>query len=94
MWTHGEEVGAAFGLLPDGRGRVGGLRHVDAQLLLTGTRRGRHRRRVVAQAATAVTRLDGRRNENINNLLTNSEQDPSQQMSVMSKWRCTYLKGE
>lgn len=46
--THGEEVGATFGLLPDGRGRVGGLRRVDAQLLLAGARRGRNRRRVVA----------------------------------------------
>lgn len=56
--THGEEVGAALGLLPDGRGRVGGLRHVDAQLLLARAGRGRHRGRVVAQAAAAVTRLE------------------------------------
>lgn len=56
--THGEEVGAAFGLLADGRWRVGGLRHVDAELLLAGARRGRHRGRVVAQTAAAVTRLD------------------------------------
>lgn len=58
--THGEEVGAALGLLPDGRWRVGGLRHVDAELLLAGGRRGRHRRRVVAQTAAAVTRLEDR----------------------------------
>lgn len=57
--THGEEVGAAFGLLPHGRRRVGSLRHVDAQLLLAGAGCGRHRRRVVAQAAAAVTRLGG-----------------------------------
>lgn len=57
--THGEEVGAAFGLLPDGRRRVGGLRYVDAELLLAGARRGRHRRRVVAQTAAAITRLQG-----------------------------------
>lgn len=59
--THGEEVGAALGLLADGRRRVGGLRDVDAQLLLAGAGRGRHRRRVVAQAAAAVARLRGRR---------------------------------
>lgn len=56
--THGEEVRAALGLLPDGRGRVGGLRHVDAQLLLAGARRGRDGGGVVAQAAAAVTRLE------------------------------------
>lgn len=55
--THGEEVGAALGLLPDRRRCVGGLRHVDAELLLTGAGRRRHRRRVVAQTAAAVTRL-------------------------------------
>lgn len=55
--THGEEVGAALGLLPDGRGCVGGLWHVDAQLLLTRAGRRRHRGRVVAQAAAAVTGL-------------------------------------
>lgn len=54
-----EEVGAAFGLLPDRRGSVGGGRDVDTQLLLAGAGRGRHRRRVVTQTAAAVTRLRG-----------------------------------
>lgn len=40
--THGKEVGATFGLLPDGRRRVRGLRDIDAQLLLAGAGRGRH----------------------------------------------------
>lgn len=59
--THGEEVGATFGLLADGCWCIGGLRDVDAQLLLAGARRGRHRRGVVAQTATAITRLEGQR---------------------------------
>lgn len=57
--AHREQVGAAFGLLADGRRRVGGLRDVDAELLLAGAGCGRHRRRVVAQTAAAVTRLEG-----------------------------------
>ena len=55
--THSEEVGPALGLLADGRGRVGCGRHVDAELLLAGARRGRHGGGVVAQAPAAVTRL-------------------------------------
>ena len=55
--THSEEVGPTLGLLADGRGRVGCGRHVDAELLLAGARRGRHGGGVVAQAPTAVTRL-------------------------------------
>lgn len=55
--THGEEVGPALGLLADGRGRVGRGRHVDAELLLAGARRGRHGGGVVAQAPAAITRL-------------------------------------
>lgn len=62
-WTHSEEVGAAFGLLPDRRGGVGGLWDVDAELLLAGAGGGRHRRRVVTQAAAAVTRLRYRNKE-------------------------------
>lgn len=69
MSTHGEEVGAPLGLLAHRRGCVGGLRHVDAQLLLAGAGRGRHRRRVVAKAAaaataTAVARLEAVKREN------------------------------
>lgn len=59
--THSEEVGAAFGLLPDGCWGVGGLRDVDAELLLAGAGRGRHRGRVVAQAPAAITRLEGQK---------------------------------
>lgn len=80
MKTHGEEVGAAFGLLPDRRGRVGGLRHVDAELLLAGAGRRRHRRRVVAQTAAAVTRLEGktrRRDCKINLLYSHKCQNES-----------------
>lgn len=59
--THSEEVGPAFGLLPDGCRGVGGLRYVDAQLLLAGAGRGGHRGRIVAQAPAAVTRLEGQK---------------------------------
>lgn len=55
--THSEEVGPALGLLADRRGRVGRGWHVDAELLLAGARRGRHRGGVVAQAPAPVTRL-------------------------------------
>lgn len=62
--THSEEVGAALGLLAYGRRRVAGLGHVDAELLLAGAGRRRHRGGVVTQAATTVTGLI-RDNENI-----------------------------
>ena len=58
--THGEEVGAPFGLLADGRGRVGGRRHVDAQFLLAGGRRGGDGGRVVTKTTAAVTGLQGK----------------------------------
>ena len=62
--THREEVGAAFGLLPDGCGGVSGLRDIDAELLLAGAGCGGHRRRVVAQAAAAaVTGLGGQKQQ-------------------------------
>lgn len=55
--THGEEVGAAFGLLADGCGCVGTLGDIDAQLLLAGAGGGGHGRRVVTQTASTVAGL-------------------------------------
>lgn len=46
--THGEKVGPALGLLPDGCGRVGCGRDVDSKLLLAGARRRRDGGGIVA----------------------------------------------
>lgn len=94
--THGEEVGAAFGLLPDGRWRVGGLRHVDAELLLAGAGRGRHRRRVVAQTAAAVTCLEGQKRGNQKRNLKRfypgkCDEAPSTSFHMLSQFQKTVL---
>lgn len=57
--THSEQVGAALGLLPHGRGRAGSRWHIDTQLLLAGAGCRGHGRGVITQAPTSVTCLQG-----------------------------------